>query len=127
MTFENDLNILASSGNAVPSQRMLMRHWRSRSTVGVDTEPKWRGIGQPRELFAALYPSDASRGSRPTVVSQLRSTYDIDQMVQETAVFVKGWPEPGRAIVIVVENLELWPIYPCTVPLRSPRLEGLDL
>jgi hypothetical protein len=60
------------------------------------------------------------------VVSQLRSTYDIDETIQETAVFVKGWPQPGRAVVIVVGNLELWPIYPCTVPLRSPRLEGID-
>jgi hypothetical protein len=124
MTFEDDLRLIESYAPDVPTRQMIMRHWRSSLTAGVDAPSRWRGVGQPHELYSALYPIGTKRGSRALISLQLRSTYDMVNVSQESTIVVKGWTDPGRGAVIITNEVALWPILPCTRPLRGPRLIG---
>lgn len=74
------------------------------------------------ELHLALYEVDAQPGGRPVVEVEVAPTEPIDKVPQGSLVQVAGVPRPGHAVVILAEDLVLWPVYPATRALRPPRL-----
>ena len=118
--FERDLATLR--GALEPTHRLLAR-WRptSYSLPGAAWEEALTSAGRAELLEVVLFALDAEPGSRAVVVVEVDRT-DVLGERQPRVVDVAGWPEPGRAAVILVDGHELWPVYPGKLPLRPPKL-----
>lgn len=122
MQFVDDLLAIDATPHDVPSRTMRLRHvrrFRGGSLLGL-----LRGMTDVDQVVA-LYECDAKRGANPVVVVQVDPSEDLEHVTQESLVTVRGWPQVGRAVVVLVEDREIRPIYPCTTfVFRTIRLEG---
>jgi len=80
--------------------------------------------GKGDDLTLALYPVSAMKGSRPVVVVHADPMSDVTDVQQGDIVTAIGWPEVGRAVVIVAGEKLIEPVYPCVSPVfRSMRFK----
>lgn len=123
MNWEDDLRALAAQRLEVPATPMVMRHWRAGSG-GMTILAFLDGSMGPTELLVALYPLDAPVGCKPAVIFSGDSGGDMDDVAQQLAVTVFGWPTPGRAVVVEAAGLRVVARSPChPAGFRAPRLE----
>ena len=122
MQFVDDLRAIDATPDDVPMRTMRLRHvrrFRGGSLLGL-----LRGMGDVDQVVA-LYEPDAKRGANPVVVVQVDPSEDLEHVAQESLVTVRGWPQVGRAVVILLDDRVVRPIYPCTTSVfRTLRLEG---
>src|SRR5690349_15555778 len=106
-----------------PLATMLMRwRWKAHLQPGASVVDVVTGLGVGHDLTLSLYSANASSGDRPVVDVEVQPDSCIETFSQPGHVMVAGTPSPGHAVVVVVGDHEFWPVYPCTLSLRSPRL-----
>jgi len=113
--WERDLRALRGAAEA-PERPMVLRWYRRRDESAWDALFPLRG-GRGERTFVALFPLDAEVGDAPALVFPVDDGGSLGLVSQESVVWVRGEPEPGRAVQVVTATDEL-------EPAGRPRLGG---
>ncbi len=82
------------------------------------------GARSAQYQVVALYDLAASKGSRPVVVVEIESSFELGGVEQGAVVTVRGWPAVGRAVVLDIDGDTIEATHPCVSPVfRSLRFE----
>ena len=92
--WERDLRRLREEAEA-PERPMVLRWFRRRDDSAWDVLFPLRERGE--RSFVALFPLDAEVGDPPALVFPVDDEGSLTLVIQESVVWVRGEPEPGRA------------------------------
>ncbi len=73
-------------------------------------------------VVLTLYATNARAGDRPVAEVAVPLDANVEHIEQGRIVEVAGRAEPGHAAVVIIDEEQYWPIYPCTLGVRPPRL-----
>jgi len=121
--WEAELRSLRANLGSTVSMRLRWR-WKTSprpSPSGAGFEVMF-GDGIDQTLTLALYAESAQPGDRAVVEVEVEENPNITGVQQGRVVDVAGRPAPGHAAVVIVDGDEYWPIYPCSLTVRTPRL-----
>jgi hypothetical protein len=96
-------------------QPMVLRWYRRTDASGWDVLFPLRPRGE--RTFVALFPLSAEVGDPPSLVFPVDDGGSLAFVSQESVVWVRGIPDPGRAVLVVTATDEL-------EPAGRPRLGG---
>ena len=98
--------------------------WHRKSEVRRALNVGLLALDDPLEssIVLALFPPSAGAGDRSVVQVEVADDTAIEQISQGELADVAGRPEPGHAAVVVIRGHEYWPVYPCSLSVRPPRL-----
>ncbi len=72
--------------------------------------------------FLCLYRIDAEPGALPDVLVDVPNAPEVEEIQPGSVADVHGIPQPGHAVVVVVNGHTFWPAYPARTKAREPRL-----
>ena len=122
--WERDLRHLRADAAATVTERPMVLRWYRRKDDSVwDALFPLRPRGE--RTFVALFPLDAEVGDAAALVFPVDDEGSLALVRQESVVWVRGEPEPGRAVQVVTATDELEPAgRPRAGSRRDPVLVG---
>lgn len=111
--WERDLRTM-QDGEA-PERPMVLRWYTRRDDSAWDSLFPFHPRGE--RTFVALFPLDAEVGDPPALVFPVDDGGSLGMVSQESLVWVRGDPQPGRAVQVVTGTDEL-------APAGRPRAAG---
>ena len=120
--WEAELRTIRQTLPPTTPMRMRWRREKHRRPGGLRLEMLTGEDVHEHSVVFALYPASDSPGQRPVVEVEVDDDPAINDLPQGELVEVAGKPEAGHAALVIARGREYWPIYPCSVTIRAPRL-----